>query len=481
MFEINDENFDGIVKNAKAETVAVASHFSELLPAFMDTLPFASTPEAEADTAAALAHHAVLLAALKDDLPPASAPEAAPVESDDLPDEELPPGVEDLVGMAVTAPTKQEVVESKRRTKHQRIAEAIGETVQVFKRPPTDAVAVMRDGVLVTTRISWWKGNAKLSMSDLALNLDPKLKQFANSRLKLGSKLLLDKALVQELHNTETLARRALYENSIRTSYGWFLPTNKYAAFKAAFFKHRALFMENLDALCEQLPAACEAVYQDFLPLAHVSWQERRNTWTERDKVEAGFYKDTEEPTELFLADFLGDIAAQIPDPVALKAKAVFEYTLSVLHAPEVDLAAEYATGSEEANADLQKHLQKQKQEYIDKFVLSLSENLVEGVKKLTEEVTKTIGKKQTVHGLTLTRVLNTVAQLRDMNLLGNPDVEAQLSKLETFIELKRGAGKVDSSAMFTELANFSQAICKINEDLIKDLVIEAEPVIVLN
>ena len=382
-----------------------------------------------------------------------------------------PVSIEQLVTSAATIKAvNANAGPNKRNQRLARIAEEIGEDVSVLRRSPTDALAAMKDGVLCNLHIKWWRGGSKLESGDLALNVDSEIAAFAKDALKLGTKRLVPAVLHKELMSSESCARAALYAASIKTSHGKFVPTCRFKEFREIFVEARTQFMLGIESLCAQLPAIRKDIYERFAPLAKRAWLGARARWTENGQFPEGHFTEVAEATDLYTHTFLAGIEAQVPSEEEIRAKVVFEYTLSVLQAPDTDLALEFATSDEEVNAELAKHLIQQKKNYIDDFLVALHQGLIDNVQRFCKDVGATLEKKDLVHGKTLNKVLGTIKSLHEFNLTGNQSIEAQLQRLEEFVELKRGAGKVSALDLKVQIDTIMGNIVNMSESAIKEV-----------
>ena len=359
--------------------------------------------------------------------PPPPAPVAAPVEP------EVPAlTFDNLVGGQQVAPKK-----SATQTKKEKIESEIGEKVGIKNRSPEETLAIMREGVLVEVIVRRWRGTTRLTLEELGL-ADEEMKKFAEAHLSLGTKHLIPKEIARELEAAEVTARQSMYAQGLKTSYGRFIPTHRFKVFREAFESAEERFYTHLKLLCDQLEEIKNKIREEFVPLAQRAWGGARAAWTENGSTTAGTYAETEEATPLFVATFVERVAAQVPPAGEIMQSATFEYHLNILHAPDTALAAQFATSDESVNAELQKHMTDRKKEFIDAFLVDMRNGLAEQVKKLVEEIHKTTANKEHVHGKTLGKMLKAIADLRDLNITKDIDVEAALSGLSSYLDIKK-------------------------------------------
>jgi len=105
------------------------------------------------------------------------------------------------------------------------IAQALGETNISLLEPRW--LSLMREGVIVTVRITRWRAVGKLSPADLGL---PEAE--ATDLIALGEKRLLPRRLMDALNSVESNARKSLARHAYQTFWGYFVPATNYQQWK---------------------------------------------------------------------------------------------------------------------------------------------------------------------------------------------------------------------------------------------------------
>ena len=352
--------------------------------------------------------------------------------------------------------------------RRQRVEQEIGEKVGILARRPEEVLAVTRDGVLIEVRVSRYRGTARLSLDELGLGTE-EMKNFAAKHLDLGRKLLLPKALDKALINAEYQARNAVYANGMQTAYGWFVPTRRVAIFKTSFVAAKAKFEKVLTDLCANLDAIKEEIRKEYTTLAPHAWVSMRAKWTEGNVAPIGTFAEIVEPTPLFVSWFAEAIVAQIPPTASILNDAVFRYELNILQAPDAELAKDFATNDATVNSELQEHLLARKKEFIDDFLFSMRNGLAENVGKLIAEVKETVGESAKVHGKTVQKILRALANLKDLNVTNDTDIERELSGVMSFVEAKSTDKVVDAQQVLAALQEASNRIAAAAKTALPD------------
>ena len=362
-------------------------------------------------------------------------PPSPPVEATPGPKVTL----EDMLNKAPTTP------KSKANARKKEIEEKIGETVGIRTKSPEEILALTRDGVLVEVVVRRWRGTSRLTAEELGLT-DDVIKTFAEQHLSLGTKHLIPKELAKDLEAAEVAARQALYSAGFKTTYGRFVTTQRFKAFRSTFEHAEERFNTKIEELCTKLDEIKNGIRDEFVPLAHRAWMGQRVVWN------GGTLATIEVAPPEFVAQFVEKVVAQIPSASEIKAGASFSYTLNILHAPDTTLAAQFATGDEEINAELTAHLQQKKKDFIDDFLVSMRDGLAEQVQALVAEVHKTTEGKENIHGKTLGKILNAIADLRELNITNDTDIEATLSGLASYIDVKKSSNSKDNKTSTKEV-----------------------------
>ena len=147
----------------------------------------------------------------------------------------------------------------------------------------------------------------------------------------------------------------------------------------------------------------------------------------------------------------------------------MFRYELNILQAPDAELAKDFATNDATVNSELQEHLLARKKEFIDDFLFSMRNGLAENVGKLIAEVKETVGESAKVHGKTVQKILRALANLKDLNVTNDTDIERELSGVMSFVEAKSTDKVVDAQQVLAALQEASNRIAAAAKTALPD------------
>lgn len=353
-----------------------------------------------------------------------------------------------LADLLNTPPSPPKSKADQRRAK---IEAEIGEQVGMRTRSPEEVLAIMRDGVLVEVVVKRWRGTTRLKANELGIT-DPKMVAFAEQRLSLGVKHLIPKVLAKDLEAAEVAARQALYAAGLKTSYGRFVPTHRFRAFREIFEQAEERFNAKLAELCDKLDVIKNNIRDEYVPLAQQAWQGERTGWN------GGSHAIYEVAPPEFVASFVEKVVAQVPSAAEIMQQASFTYHLNILNAPDTTLAAQFASSDQAVNEELTQHLSDRKKEFIDDFLRSIRDGLADSVQKMVEEVHKTTDGKEHIHGKTLGKILKAISDLKDLNITQDMDIEEVLTGLSSYIDTKKNGKEKVSTAEVVEQLKLASA-----------------------
>lgn len=324
-------------------------------------------------------------------------------------------------------------------SREERIYQVIGEKALVRERSFVDIASVIQEGVVVKVSASFYNGSVKLSPEELGIrqsNEDTR-RLVERKRITLGRKCLLPPEIGNKLTKSVGQARRALYDHSFEIESGWWMPTSRWASFKGQFLKAKEDFNSSLQVIADQYPAIQDWIRKTYRPVAANAWEAVGEQWSR----ESGLTFEVGAPApEEFLQSFLEKLVATLPPSDEIISNASLEYGISILTAPDSELAKSYATGNPDLNAELVSQLSAEKRNLVDRFFRSceagLAKSLLEVVTGVREGLEKrALAGKSKLHGKSFNTILTAVANLRDLNVINSPAVEEMLSELEVYLQ----------------------------------------------
>ena len=369
---------------------------------------------------------------------------------DDVPSQQLESDevAEDFLGDAAVPPT---VMEERRN----RIEAAIGESVRVSPAQAEHLASVMRDGVTCAVHITRERLQVKNSPEEFGVDPDLARELFGG----MGVKYLAPKDILGDMNSADTMARNLLAKYGIKTPWGRFIPTRNWQAFKSAFTRQQTNYFNAANRLVEMMASGDHDrwIRGTYTDLAVDRWKHAKKNWQPDDGVD---YTAMDTPPSEFVNLIVESALSRVPPPSMILANARFEYNLSVIQAPDTQLAVECATEDGDLNRELVMHMNDRKRSLIDDFLRAAREGLVEHVNGLVASVNKTLTGKSTVHGKTINRILRSIAEMRTLNITSDQDFEQRIAELEGYIQEKQASnGTVSSSEVLRNLRSTAERI----------------------
>lgn len=342
----------------------------------------------------------------------------------------------------------------------ERIEAAIGERVGVKALSPNELAAVMRDGVIVTAWVHYYRGTSKLTSDEMGMSgLDSK----TQACIKAGKKILLPTEYLTILQACDTTGRNALYDSGLKMDRGYFVPTPRFKAFKSQFLEAKSKFLAGVEKICQDYDLICNKARETFRGLADKVWLARRVEWSE-GVYPPGTFSNHSVPTTTFVNTYLEEIVAQIPKPDEIRAMADMDYKLDILHRPEAELASSHATSDADVQDELKTHLVNQRKNLIDDFLMSARQGLADAVQKMVTDVQETIAGKPKVHGKTVSKILAAIVNIQSLNVINDETIHKSLEDLRKFVEASAATGGKTSTESLS--AQLQDVVKQVSEGL---------------
>jgi hypothetical protein len=129
-----------------------------------------------------------------------------------------------------------------------------------------------------------------------------------------------------------------------------------------------------------------------------------------------------------------------------------------------MELVAEFASSESELNEELKRQTMRKKRQHIDDFLLSVRNTLFENVLELIASVgandSETKASKK-VNKRTIDKILQTCANLKDLNVVNDEKINSMLDDLAEVVTL-RDAGVVTFTAADLQ-AEFARTAARVN------------------
>ena len=314
---------------------------------------------------------------------------------------------------------------------HQKLEEEIGETVHQHKRSLQEIAAAATRGIMVRVEVKYWRGRSALTGEDLGLT-DPKVKNFAKQYLSNGQKIIVPPELLRALTSAENLMRGDLQEFGFNVGgFGRFIPVTQFTAFRERFLKHKEAFVAAVEAMAVAVDGdAKDRMRVEFRTLANHAWLGSRAQWTEGGTAPAGAFAGSDNPTPRFVEEYVEKVMAKIPPADTIRQDAYAGYRLERLVFPDTSLAVAFSKHPDLQN-DYAGCLAQEKREKIDLFLLAARDAVASQVQALVESINQKVADKGRIQARSVTAVLGAVAELKNLNVLQDKEIDSTLDNLQ--------------------------------------------------
>jgi hypothetical protein len=284
--------------------------------------------------------------------------------------------------------------------------------------------ALTREGVLINVSVRYWRATKKLNAEDLGLDRD----NVTERLISLGHKKLLPREALEPLALVEGRAH-SLIESStfpFLNGLGHFLPNTK---------------LEEVTRKLKELEAEFDQARQAFLNQYADLRQQASSEWYEAAR------RLVPDPDRL-----VATIEASFPNRAQMERAFGFEVHLFQLRAPEgLDLALVSQGEQEQVIAARQKaavEAAAQIHRGAESFVADCVASLRQQTAALCEEMLESMHNGKTgVHQKTLNRLIRFVDEFKQLNFVGDQEMEAQLERVRQEFLLRSAETYRDDSA----------------------------------
>ncbi len=303
--------------------------------------------------------------------------------------------------------------------------------------------ALTREGVLIHVSVRYWRATRKLNAEDLGLDPD----NVTERLISLGHKKLLPREALERLALVESRAH-SLVESStfpFLNGLGHFLPNTKLTEVTEK--------LKGLEKEFEQARQAFLDKYGELRQQASAEWYEaarRLVAYPER---------------------LVATIEAAFQNPAQMQRAFGFEVHLFQLRAPEsLDLALvshgqqeQVIAAREKAAAEAAAQIHRGAEGFVADCVASLRQHTT----KLCEEMLESMHTGKTgVHQRTLNRLIRFINEFKQLNFVGDQEMESQLERVRQEFLLRSAEDYRDDSAAKAHLEQGLQALAQTARDL---------------
>ncbi len=267
--------------------------------------------------------------------------------------------------------------------------------------------AITREGVLISVSVRYWRATRKLNAEDLGL--DPN--NVTERLISLGHKKLLPKEALERFALVESRAHSLVDSSTFPflNGLGHFLPNTK---------------LEEVTRKLRELETEFDQARQTFLGQYADLRQQASAEWCEATK------KLVVDPDRLVAA-----IEASFPNPDKMERAFGFKTQFFQIRAPErLDLALVSQSQQEQVIAARQKAAEEaaaQIHRGAETFVADCVASLRQQTAELCQGMLESIRTGKTgVHQKTLNRLVRFIDEFKQLNFVGDQEMEAQLDRV---------------------------------------------------
>jgi hypothetical protein len=327
------------------------------------------------------------------------------------------------------------------------------------KEVPADLNAIraaLLRGVLIDTFIRRWRGNVRLTLRDAGLSQDGDSKEMF---------CLIPPKVLSEIVSAENSIRRSARDYGFKVigQRGFFVELTSFHAFRRAFDQGKGRLQQIYSNLADNATKHLEAVKTSLDKLVERAWLGHRDVWVEGGKS-AGDFAGRVAPTKDFREDFYLRFTRMIPPPDVIRTSIEVEYSVDLLHLPEVVAAVHLASDNEELNRELRRAMEEQR----DSLPRRFSDSVVASVNATLLELRARAMKAQGSTPGGITKLFNAslvgLQGAREMNIISHPQVETVIKT--AISELKRAKALCDGRQQALQVADILPPLIKASAEV---------------
>ena len=303
--------------------------------------------------------------------------------------------------------------------------------------------ALTREGVLISVSVRYWRATKKLNAQDLGLDPD----NVTERLISLGHKKLLPREALERFALVEGRAHSLIEASTFPflNGLGHFLPNAK---------------LEEVTRKLKELETEFEQARQSFLNQYADLRQQASAEWYEAAR------RLVSDPERLVAA-----IEASFPNLAQMQRAFGFEVHLFQLRAPEgLDLALVSQGEQEQVIVARQKAAEEaaaQIHRGAENFVADCVASLRQETAKLCEDMLESIRLGKTgVHQKTLNRLVRFIDEFKQLNFVGDNQMEAELERVRQEFLLRSAEDYRDDSAAKTRLEEGLEGLAQTARDM---------------
>jgi len=304
---------------------------------------------------------------------------------------------------------------------------------------PYDVLNIFKDGLLMAVHVRRWSGAKQLNPQDLGLKPEDVAEAY-----RLGKKMLIPDEVLAEFRKIEGQARYLIDRNSFHFTIGnaQFVPHNKVESIQTQLQDFHTLYM----ALADKLVENYDKHRQEMVPV-YLEAAENAFIRSTPENHTFGIDYDREKEKKNFIDNFMQRLDSYYPSAESLRARFDLSWDAFEITVPKSSLSAEY-----------QAQMESRIREFVDDVVKTLRQETLEVCAKVQEALES----KKVVHGKTLNSMANFIDHFKELNFIGDTEMEQMLEKLRKDILSKYTPSNLKDNAELK--AELRRRIQKIKE-----------------
>ena len=283
---------------------------------------------------------------------------------------------------------------------------------------------IFLDGVLVDVDVSFWSGSKVLQPEDLGLK-----KEEVTDAFHLGKKMLVPQEVIRAFRSIESKARREVESSSFRFPFGnaRFVPKKRFPKVLKTLQELEAQYNKLADDLIENY----SKYRQEMLPVYQKAAEEAYMRQTP-ETMQFGPDYDRDKEKETYILNFLERINGFYPVAESLRDKFSLSWNVYEIAIPRMKEAdANRVALKEEQKQIAAEDYKAQIHGKISDFVDEVAKALRQETAELCNHIVTNMSNGMVVKGKTVNSLKSFIERFRDLNFVGDLEVEQQLDEIQ--------------------------------------------------
>jgi hypothetical protein len=328
-------------------------------------------------------------------------------------------------------------METTRKARFEEVAEALGESpdrvklIDMAKWTRTIA-SLTKEGALVALHVRRWRGQSKLTLD--AMGIYPKTAEeraMYERLMSLGQRYLLPKRVLDRVQSIEERGRTALWQCSLHTFWGRFIPRTRYSEWSERNAEVKAAYEAYIEEMANDWPNLLVEVRREYLALARANY---------RRLLAAGAPDLGDE--EAWVGKFVSNVMAQIPSAERFRATASYTWDSEYLPLREsqekvLGMDGEGVKEVRDAlEADIRATEARKAAEDLSRFVADIQADIRERVYNASVSVLEAMRKNEKLPGNSTKQLKNLVETVNSLKFWEDSELEGKLAEIARLVDV---------------------------------------------